>query len=294
MPLQNIQRNGLVYPGIYNYHQMDNAKKSEQLFSRDINEFITAQTKKLPFPEYQLNNPEVKYVYERRPYYYHSSFYVHQETNYFTKGALKVQHQRNNQALALGVATLVTVVASYFLGYYINEYKAIKEDIEEIQKFKDNTPQIHEHPHLNALHDIAKSKLKELDVAKAYNLAKLSITISALVSGIFLGLAALAAPELMAIGAIMTGLSLIAGTITWSLAKFDREPEKIANKVREQLDYLNEQTKPIPLQNYYVAPVKQYFDENARAPLGRFAPINQQFREDALAPDYGQFAPTPA
>lgn len=238
--------NNQRYPTIYNQQTMDQAQSSKQLFNNPVNQFISEQTKKLPFK--QEGGGDVFVVYERRPYYhYSSSFHVDNSTNIYTGSGLRVQNQRNNQAAALVIATIVTTVATFLAAKYYNEYKAIKEDIDNVQDFKDTLVQMPGHDHLDALKKVTNLRLKELDSAKAYVLAKSAIVISTLVSGIFLGIAALAAPELMAAGAIATGLSLLAGVFTWSFERYDSAPKKIAEAVRDQLNYLKNQTQAIPL-----------------------------------------------
>lgn len=247
MSMQTISANGLSYPGIYNINNFRCARSGQELFNDKVNEFIGKQIEKLPFKDYEPNRPQVIYVYQRRPYFYSSSFFsIRNETNIFTPGSIEAKNKRDNQVLAALVSAVVAFVASYLLGYYVNEYKSINEEVEDIEEFKNILPKNQGHKHLEALEEIAKLRLKELHNAKGYTVAKLAITVSTLASAIFLGIAALAAPELMGLAAIVTGLNLVAGTIIGSLSYFDKGAEKIAIAVRKQLDFLSEVSRPLP------------------------------------------------
>lgn len=239
--------NNQTYPKIYNPATMDHAPSSKQLFNNKVNSFISEQTKKLPFKQEQRQGTVV-YVYDRRPYYYHSSsFHIDNSTNFITEGGVQAQNKRNNQVLGVIVAAIVTSVATFLAAKYYNEYQAIKEDIDDVKDFKSFIKKAPENDHVDSLRTVSKLRLSELNSAKTYILAKSAVVISSLVSGIFLGIAALATPELMAAGAILTGLSLLAGIFVWSFEHFDRHPKKIAECVRTQLNYLQDQRRPIPV-----------------------------------------------
>lgn len=255
-----VHHNNSTYPKIYNPATMDQAQTSQQLFSFTVNEFIKEQTKKLPFVD-KSGGRGGYVVYERRPYYDYTSFNIDNSVNNYTADGLKVQHKRNDQVLALFIASIVVGIATFLTAKFYHENKEINKNIDDVKEFKyflGSVDQDPKHEHLNALNKVTKLRLQELDSAKAYVQTKLAIVISALASGIFLGIAALAAPELMAIGAIVTGVSLLAGVFAWSFEYFDSTPKKIAEKVRSQLEFLKEQTRPVSIQQHVTPAYRDY------------------------------------
>lgn len=240
---------------------MDYAEKSDQLFSFPVNQFIQEQTEKLPFETKHDGFGRGYVVYERRSYYDYSSLNIDNSVNLYTAEGLKAQNQRNNRTLAFIIASIVTTIATILVVKFYHENKAINEDINDIKEFKyflGSVDDDNAQAHLHALKKVVKLRLQELDSAKAYVQSKLVIVISALASGIFLGIAALAAPELMVIGAIVTGISLLAGVFAWSFEYYDKSPKKIAKKVRSQLDFLKAQTQPISIQTRVRPAYKDY------------------------------------
>lgn len=239
----SFEYNNKAYPGIYNADTMNYATNSTELFSAEVNAFINQQTEKLPFKENHSKGQTV-YIYQTRSYCCTS---VNIDNSINTGSSVKAKNERSNQVLALIIAGIVAAVGTYLAAKYTQQIDGIKEDMEEVQEFKAGLPNIPGHKHLDALHKITNLRLKELNNAKTFLQTKLAITVVTVASAILLGIAALAAPELMVAGAIATGLSLLAGIFTWTYAAYDRTPQKIAEGVRDQLNFLKQETIPAPL-----------------------------------------------
>lgn len=220
----------------------------DKLFDPKIVAFINAQADELPFKQEQKNNETVQ-VYHRPVYSKSSTLVIDNSVNVNTRGSIEAQNKRDNQVAALMVATIVGTLFSIVSAKLYHQNNAINDNIDDLKDFKRSLPKNSaNHPHLQDLHKIVKLRLSELNTAKNYVIAKSTIAVVAVVSAIFLGISALAAPELMAIGAIATGLSVLAGIFTWSLEAFSPQPEKIARTVRDLLSNLKSATTAVPYQ----------------------------------------------
>lgn len=233
--------------GIYNTRIRDREEKNElfnELFNDNVNTFL------IPLHNEHIRKNLNEYpiiVSPHRSYYPNSSFVVDNSVNIWSENAIKAQQQYTKRATGFAAGSIVTIVATYLAVELYHRYQALLTETTKTLDFKCSLAPFPGHAHYDMLKKVTNERLNEIELAKQYVLAKSAVVISSFVSGLFLAIAALSAPELMAAGAIFTGLSLLGGIAVWSAEHFDESPKIVANTVRNLLKDLKRAKQPIEL-----------------------------------------------
>lgn len=153
-----------------------------------------------------------------------------------------------DKALILLVGMIFSGLATFLTAKFISKKKDIEFETKEIDSIKKDIsdPSIQNHQHVKALKDLTSARLSYLEKEKAYLRQKMDIVIATAVSGIFMSFGALASAELLVLaGATGLCITSLAGIFVWTSAHYDRNFERYAKIVKQNLAYLTNEKQPI-------------------------------------------------